>query len=159
MTTKTSSGLNKQLLDTGSFKSIFNLGKIKIYGYNAAVADPATADAAIDTSTQYTLLCTLTNASGATGLTFESSATSLTQAGIISKKSTETWSGVNAASGVAKFYRLVSATDDATLSTSQARVQNTVGVAYPAGIVLADVNFVNGVTTTLPNYSFTLPSY
>lgn len=136
---KMSTGTCNKLLDTNPLKTIFNLGFIKIY----AGTVPATADASIGSAT---LLCTVSNASTATGLTFDTSATG----GVIAKNTGEVWSGVNVADGVATFYRLVAAGDDGTTSTTQARVQGTVGTGG-TDMVVGNTALVNGATFTV-NY-------
>jgi hypothetical protein len=146
MTLYVSTGLRNKLLDTGSLKSIFNLGFIKIY----AGTVPADADASIGAAT---LLCTISNNSTGTGITFAASAAS----GAISKNSGETWSGTNAASGTASFYRHVAAGDDGTLSTTQARIQGLVSTAG-ADLNLSSVALTSAATQTIDNYSAALPS-
>ena len=75
----------------------------------------------------------------------------------LSKAPAEVWSGVNAASGTATFYRHVAVGDDGTLSTSQARLQGTVGTAG-AELNLSSVNLSNGATQTIDYYSVTQPT-
>src|SRR5580765_4924411 len=123
MAEKMSTGLCSKLMDTSPFRTIFNLGFIKIY----SGAIPATADAAITG----TLITTITNNSTATGLTWEAAAV----AGVLAKKSTETWSGVNGATATATYYRLIAVGDTGGLSTTEARIQGTIGTG--AG----DMNF------------------
>lgn len=137
MAEKMSTGLCTKLLDTDPLGTLFNLGFIKIY----AGTVPATADADIGSAT---LLCTVSNNSTGTGITFEAAAS----AGVLAKKSTETWSGVNAATGTATFYRLVPATNTTTASTTEARIQGTVGTGG------ADMNL--GTTALVSAATFTL---
>lgn len=138
MSEKMSTGLCNKLLDTGSLKSIFNLGFLKIYAGSA----PATADAA----TTGTLLCTVSNNSTGTGLTFDASAAS----GTLPKNSGETWSGTNGATGTATHYRLVAVGDTGALSTTEARIQGTIGTGG-TDMVVGSVALVNGATFTV-NY-------
>ena len=118
MAFKFSTGFRNALMVTGSAKARLDAGFIKIY----AGTVPATADAALGSAT---LLCTISDNSGAGGLTFEAAAAD----GVMSKTAAQVWSGVNAASGTASFFRYVAAGDDGTLSTTQERVQGLVGFA------------------------------
>ena len=111
---KLSTGLRNKLMDTGSLKATMALGFLKIY----SGAAPADADAAATG----VLLCTISVSAGGTGLSFDASAVS----GIISKPTGVVWSGTNAATGSASYYRHVAVGDDATLSTTQARIQGNI---------------------------------
>lgn len=145
MSLKLSTGLRNKLLDTGSLKSIFAAGFIKIYSGSA----PADADAAVTG----TLLCTISISGGGTGINFDTAAVG----SVLSKLSSETWSGTNAATGTATYYRHVAAGDDGTSSTTQARIQGTVGVVG-ADMNLSSVSLVSGNPQTVDYYSVTLPA-
>ena len=148
MAIKVSTGARNKLLDTGSFKSIFDGGKILIY----AGAVPADADAAVTGS----LLATITNNGTATGITFAAAAS----AGAISKNTGEVWSNTgagNSGTGTATHYRLVAAADDGTLSITQARLQGTVGVAA-ADLNLSSINLTTSAIQTIDFYSVALPT-
>lgn len=136
MALKMSTGLCNKLHDTNPTKTIFNLGFIKAYSGSA----PATADAAVTG----TLICTVSNNSTGTGLTFAASASG----GTIAKNGAETWSGVNGASGTVTHFRLVAAGDDGTLSTTQARIQGTIGTGG-TDMVVGNAALVNGATFTI----------
>lgn len=142
---KFSAGLRNKMLDANPFKTVMALGNIKIY----AGAVPADADAAIGTAT---LLCTITVSSGATGLSMAAAA-----AGGVLSKATETWSGVNAASGTAAFYRHVAVADDGLLSTTQARIQGLIATAG-SDMNLSSVALTSGATQTIDSYSVALPT-
>lgn len=145
MAVKISTGLRNKLMDTGSLKSILAGGLIKIY----SGTPPASAD---DAATG-TLLCTISNNSTGTGINFATTATG----GVISKASGETWSGNNAASGTATYFRHVAAGDDGTLSTTQARIQGTVSTVG-ADLNLSSVGLVSGAPQAIDYYSATLPA-
>lgn len=147
MATKFSDGLRNGVLATSPFKTLMALGFIKIY----AGTEPATANDALGAAT---LLCTVSNASTATGITFEDTAVG----GVISKKSTETWSGVNAATGTAAFYRLVAPGDTGGASTTEPRVQGPVVLGGP-GLQVASLSFTSGLTTPVGHYTVTFPTY
>lgn len=133
------------MLGTGSLKSIFDHGFIKIY----SGTEPATADAAATG----TLLCTISVASSGTGITFDAPA-----AGVLPKAAAEAWSGVNSASGIAAYFRHVTPSDDGTASTTQARMQGTVAVAG-AEVNLSSVNLTATAPQTLDAYNVALPTY
>lgn len=146
MAIKTSTGLRSSLLSTGSLRSVLNLGFINIYAGDV----PASADAALGSAT---LLVTISNASTATGLTLEATAT----AGVIAKEPSEVWSGVNGASGVASFYRHVAPGDDGLESTEQARIQGTAAV-FGGDMNLTSTTLTSGATQTIDFYTLSLPT-
>lgn len=146
MTLKASTGLRNKLMDTAPLRTVLNLGFVKIY----AGAAPATADDAIGAAT---LLCTLSNDSTGTGLTFEAAAS----AGNLVKKASEVWSGINVAGGVATFYRHVAVGDTATSSATEARVQGAVGLSG-ADMNMTSTTLSNGATQTLDFYLLNLPT-
>lgn len=146
MSLKASTGLRNKVLDTSPLKTVLNLGFIKIYDGT----EPATADAALGTAT---LLCTISNNSTGTGLTFEAAASG----GIIAKNAAETWSGVNAATGTARFYRHVAPGDTGASSTTEARLQGTVALAG-GEMNLSSVDLTIAATQTLDYYVAALPT-
>ena len=129
MTIKTSTGLRNKMLDTGSLKSRLALGFIKIY----SGAEPATADDAVSG----TLLCTISVSGGATGLSLDTTAA----AGVLAK-SAEVWSGAIVATAVAGYYRFSAVGDTGVGSTTEERIQGSVGLAG------ADLNLSNTSLTT-----------
>lgn len=116
MAQKMSTGLCNQLLDTGCLKDIFDLGFIKLYSGSV----PATADASIGGAT---LQVTISNNGTGTGLTFDTSAAD----GTIGKNPAETWSGTVGAGGNLSFYRVVAPGDTGGASTTEPRIQGTIG--------------------------------
>ena len=109
---------------------------------------PATADDPIGSAT---LLTTIKN--GSAGINFAAGAAS----GVLNKDASETWSGVNAASGAASFFRHVLAADTGLSSTSAARIQGTVAVAG-ADLNLTSVALTSGATQTVDFYSVAMPA-
>lgn len=146
MAFKASTGLRTKMLDTNPMKTIFAAGFIKIY----AGTVPATADDSIGAAT---LLCTVSINSTGTGINFDTTASS----GTLAKAPAEVWSGVNAATGTATFYRHVAVGDDGTLSTTQPRIQGTVGTSG-AELNLSSTALTSGATQTIDYYSVTLPT-
>ena len=137
MPIKTSSGLRNFMLVTGAFRGAMNGGTLKVY----AGPVPADADAAIGAAT---LLCTVTNNSTATGVTFATGAT----AGVLTKTASEVWAGLNAVSGTATFYRLVAATDTGAASATESRVQGLISTSG-ADLNLSSVGLTAGATQTV----------
>lgn len=72
-------------------------------------------------------------------------------------KSSDTWSGVIAQTGVAGYFRIVELEDDGTLSTTQRRAQ---GVVATSGgeLNLSTTSLVSGTTLTIDSYSISLPA-
>ena len=145
MTLHVSTALRNKLLDTGSLKANMALGFIKIY----SGVSPANADAAVTG----VLLSTISNASTATGINLAAAASS----GVITKLGTETWSGVNAAGGVAGYYRHVAPGDTGVLSTTEARLQGDIATAG-VELNLSSTTLTNGATQTIDFYSVQLPT-
>jgi hypothetical protein len=146
MTFKVSTGLRNKMLDTGSLKAQLNSGFIDIYSGTV----PATADAALSGNTK---LCRISNNATGTGITFDAAAAN----GVLAKNPAETWKGTNLASGTATFYRFVAAADDGTLSTTQVRLQGTVGLAG-ADLNLSSVNLSSGANQTIDYFVVSLPT-
>ena len=145
MTIKLSTALRNKMLDTGSLKSIFAAGFLKLY----AGALPADADAAVTG----TLLCTISVNSSGTGINFAAAAV----AGALAKASGEVWSGTNAATGTATYFRHVAAGDTGVLSTTEARIQGSVGTSG-ADLNLSNTALTNGATQTIDYYTAALPT-
>lgn len=143
MTVKTSTGLKNGLLVTGSLKSLLDLGKLRIF------SGPVPADA--DAAETGTLLCVISNAGTATGLTFESTAA----AGAVAKKTGETWSGTNVASGTASHYRFVANGDTGAASATDKRIQGTVGLVG-ADLNLSSLTLTSGAPQTIDYFTATV---
>lgn len=137
MAEKMSTGLCNKLLDTGSLKATFNTARIRIY----SGTPPATADAALSGNT---LLVEIADAGS--NLTWDTAASG----GVLAKAGASTYSGTNAATGTATFYRLVNNADAGGSSTTDPRIQGTVGTGG-TDMVLGSTALVSGATTTL-NY-------
>lgn len=145
MTVKISTGLRNKLLDANPLKTIFAAGFLKIY----SGAEPASAD---DAETG-TLLTTISIGSGGTGINFAAAAA----AGALAKLASETWSGTNAATGTAGYFRHVAAGDDGTLSTTQARIQGLVAVAG-GDLNISSLSLTSAATQTIDYYSVAMPA-
>lgn len=146
MTAKFSTGLRNAMLATDPFGDAMDLCELKIY----AGTVPASADDAIGAAT---LLCTVTNNATATGLTFDSAASG----GVIAKTPSEIWRGINAAGGVATFFRLVLPSDNGTASVTQRRVQGAIATAG-AELNLSSTTLVNAASQSVDFFSVALPT-
>lgn len=118
MATKFSTGLRNGILATASVASQLNGGFLHIY----AGAAPASADDDIGAAT---LLCTVSDNGTAAGVDFEAVAENAQ----LLKLASQTWKGANVESGTATFFRLVGASDTGAASTSEPRIQGSVGHA------------------------------
>ena len=117
-------------------------GEIKIYSGTA----PATADAAVTG----TLLAAINNG-GAGTLFAEPSSNAIAIAG------GETWSIAAVATGTASYFRyVIKATDDGLLSTTQVRIQGTVGTSG-ADMIIGNTAIVSGATQTIDTFTLTAP--
>ena len=146
MALKASTGLRNAMLTTGSLKSQLDLGFIKIY----AGSVPADADATLGAAT---LLCTITkNGDGVTGLTMATPAV-----GGALQKATEVWSGTNATSGTASFWRFIKTGDTGGASTTDLRLQ---GLAATSGseLVMTSVTLAGGAPQNIDYFSVALPA-
>ncbi len=138
---KMSTGLCNQLLDTGDLRTIMAGGFINIYGGTV----PATADASLGAAT---LLCTITESDdGVTGLNLDPAGAA---SGVIPKDPAEVWAGTNVATGTGTFYRFTAPADDGTLSTTQPRIQGTIG-SGGADMNVGSTTFTSAALFTL-NY-------
>jgi len=151
---KVSTGLRNYRLGTGSFAAGMSGFLIKIYGSptSQAAADaliPATADAALGS---LTLLCTVSVDGGGTGGTFGTPS-----AGVIAKAAAEVWKGTNVASGYASCYRGVLSSDTGALSTTERRVQGSVGTVGK-DLIIANAYMTIGNEQPINSYSIGDPA-
>ena len=151
---KVSTGLRQYMLGSDDFAAGMSGFLIKIYGSatSQAAADaliPVTADAALGSAT---LLCTISVNGGGTGGTFDAPTS-----GVITKAAAETWTGTNAASGYASFYRGVLSSDTGVLSTTEKRVQGTVGTVGK-DLIIANAYMTSGVVQPINSYSIGFPA-
>lgn len=137
----------------GSLKDVFKDGVLKIY----SGSQPATADAAATG----TLLCTISVESGAftsgavaNGLEFGASA-----AGAISKNS-NVWSGTNAATGTAGWFRFYANATDTGVSDSGFVYPRIDGAVATSGsqLNLSSTSLVIAATLTIDTFTITFPA-
>lgn len=142
---KASTGLVKGMLDTGSFKSMLNGMKLKVY----SGTEPATADAALGAAT---LLLTVSVDGAGGALNWEDSAVG----NVIQKNSSEVWQGTNVATGVASFCRFELGSDTGNSSSTEVRLQGEVGVAGKF-LNLSSVALTSGATQAVESFSIAFP--
>ena len=140
-----STGLRDGLLTGDDFVTMIGGGLIKIYSGTV----PSAAD---DDLGSAVLLNTISDAGGGTGLSFEAASVD----GVLSKLSTQVWSGIAEASGTASFYRFAPIADDGTASTTDFRMQGTVGVLNE-DLILAVSTQTIGVDQAIHYYSVGMP--
>lgn len=146
MSLKASTGLRNAMLVTGSLKSQLDLGFIKIY----AGTVPTDADQSLGAAT---LLCTITkNGDGVTGLTIAATAS----AGAVAKFN-EIWSGTNATTGTASFWRFIKTGDTGTLSTTEVRLQGTAATSG-SELVMTSTSLAGGAPQNIDYFTVALPA-
>lgn len=149
MAIKVSTGLRNSMLVDDSLAAALNGGFINIYSGTA----PTSADNAIGSSGSNVLLCTISVNGDGTGLALASSASN----GVVEKVSAAVWEGEVLATGTATFYRFVGSSDTGALSTTEPRIQGTVGIVN-ADLNLSSVSLVDGATQTIDYYSIAFPT-
>jgi len=148
MPVKTSTGLAAHLAVTGSLKSAFDGGLIRVYDGSP----PASADDAVVGN----LLWTISVNGDGTGLTFDT--TPVGRAMV--KPDAATWGGATTA-GTPTYYRLVASGDTGASSTTQKRVQGTVGAVAGVDLYMTNPTLVTNASLlakVLIGYSLTLPA-
>lgn len=146
-----STGFKNAILDTGSLKSTFDDGYIKVY---AASAIPADADAALVGTTLLVTYSDNDQGVGAgQGLDLEATAVD----GAISKAAGQTWSGTAGATGTGLFWRYEQSTDTGGASTTEIRIQGTIGGAG-ADLLVQSTSFTNTTLYTLDFFSLSIPN-
>lgn len=146
MALRISTGLVNEMMANQSFKSALEAAPgglgIKIF----TGSRPATPDS----TPTGTLLVTVTSAGA--GINFEASADN----GTLEKEPTETWSGTVVADGTAGWFRMCGLTDTGGASTTEVRVDGTVGTSG-ADMNLTSLSLTTGTPITLSDAQFTLP--
>lgn len=134
----------------GDFKTLFDYGVIGIYGGTM----PATPDLTEGTS----LLCLITNASGAFtgGVTTNGLRWGSTISGVVSKNS-DVWSGVGLVAGTAAWGRLYANAYTTGASTTAIRVDFNIGTSG-APMTISDLAIAVGAATTVDTATFTMPA-
>lgn len=143
---KLSTGLRDHLLATGDFQSGVDGGVIYIY----SGTEPATADAALSGNT---LLCVISNNATGSGITMAATPAS----GVLGKNAAEVWRGLIVASGTPTFYRFAGLTDSGLLSTTEKRMQGSIGTVN-ADLIFSNTNFVSGNYRQIDSFNVAQPT-
>jgi len=147
---KASTGLRNYMLDNASFKDALDDGVMRLY----AGTVPATADASVGAAT---LLCEITDndqgLGAGQGIDFETNAVD----GVLTKETSQIWSGTNVDSGTATFFRVETQADDGSMSTTNPRVQGTISTAG-ADLNLSDPDLVDTELQTIDYFSIAIPT-
>lgn len=141
-----STGLRHHILATGSMKAGIDGGVIRIYSGTV----PVDADAALSGNT---LLCTISNNDAGTGITLDTTPSG----GVLQKNTGETWSGTCVASGTATFFRFSGLSDTGVLSTTEKRVQGTIGTAL-TDMIVDSTTFTSTILRKIDNAVFGMPA-
>ena len=142
---KLSTGLRDHMLVTGSVKSGLDGGVIRIY----SGAVPADADASLGAAV---LLVTISEDDLGTGISMDAAASN----GVAVKNSGETWSGTVASTGTASFFRYSGLTDAGGLSTTERRLQGTVGTAL-ADLLVSSTTFTATNLRQIDTFNIAMP--
>lgn len=146
MALSVSTGLRAGMMNASGAKELLDGGKIIVLSGTA----PASADAA----QTGTALWTISVDGDGTGLTWTASG------GEISKPGAATWQGATTA-GTATYFRVVGASDTGASSTSEPRIQGTVGTAATNDMVVSNATFTTDTNLdarVLGAASFVLPT-
>ncbi|MFK3971113.1 hypothetical protein ACI2KS_10340 [Pseudomonas sp. NPDC087358] len=142
---KRSTGLRNSMLSTSSFKSAMTGSIIKVWSGTA----PASADAAIPGDAVLLLTYSLNGAGG--GVSFDTAAAD----GTLQKNPAEVWQGQIAASGTPSFFRMQATGDTGAATTSQIRLQGTVGL-QDADMVVSALTWTAGDERKLNYFTATI---
>lgn len=143
MAFKFSTEVRRQQCVVGSLKTILDGSVLRLYSGPV----PASADSGLAGNT---LLMEIAAAGGA-ALTFESVASGAT----LVKSLNEVWSGSAIASGDVTFFRMVKGADTGMPSTSETRVQGTVG-GPDADLTMSNPALTTGDTRSLSYFAIAL---
>lgn len=172
MALKRSTNMRNRLLDTNSFKGLFDKGLLVLFsgstpaGPNSTIgaSDKALLEVTIDASAYNPT----SSASSNTGLVFASSAMS----GYITKDASANWQGVGKSSGNAAYFRFFSNVNSAAVNVHNAIAssgaisstsvtastvcfQGTCGISGDLQMVSTSIS--SGTTSTIDQFKLTLP--
>lgn len=147
MSFKSSEGLRDALL--AEMKTQLDLGFLYIYDDTAA--EPSSANDALPGAS--VMLVKISNNKTATGITFATPGS-----GIILKAAAEVWAGdIIPAGGTALWYRFVAVGDTEASSTTEARLQGSVGVVN-ADLLVASTTFIGSQEQRVDYFAVGLPA-
>jgi hypothetical protein len=144
MSLKLSTGLRNGMLDANPFRTLLDASRLNIY----SGSPPADADAA-----EGTLLVSIGSDHADTHCHFEATAV----AGVLSKAAANVWSAAASSTGTATHFRLVVNTDTGVLSTTEIRMQGTIGTSG-ADLNMSSVAIVAPAVQTVDTFDLTMPA-
>lgn len=149
MSFKASTGFINSVLATGSVKDLLDTMIMKVYGG----AEPTSADA--ESTGTANVLWTIKDGTDVLNWTLNTDVSPP----VLEKASTDTWSGATAA-GTATYFRILATNDSEGSSTSDARLQGTVGATLSADtdLYVSSTTFTTG-TKTLASFSVSIPLF
>lgn len=140
------------VLHGGSFRELFKNGVMDIFtGTQPSNPDNAVSNASV--------LCTITRGSGTfsasvaeNGLNFDP-----VSGGTLTKKGSETWSGLNNKDGTAGWFRFYDNTYSTGSGASAVRMDGNISTSG-AELNMSSTSLTSGATTTIDSFAMTLPS-
>lgn len=145
-----STGLKDAILGTNDLKTSLDDGYIKVYSGTV----PADADAALGAAV---LLNTYSDNDAAAGSGNGLDLDTAPSAGAISKAPAQVWKGTAVASGTASFWRYIQLGDTGASSTTEQRIQGTIGGAG-ADLFVQSTSFTSATEYTIDYFSVAIPS-
>lgn len=147
MSFKASTGFINSVLTNGSVKALLDTMIMKVYGG----AEPTSADA--ESTGTANVLWTIKDGTDVLTWTLNTDVSPP----VLEKASTDTWSGATAA-GTATYFRILATNDSEGSSTSDARLQGTVGatLSTDTDLYLSSTTFTTG-TKTLASFNVSIP--
>lgn len=152
MALRLSTGLRNAMMATGSLQDTMVNGILCIYS--------GTQPTSADDGEGSTLLCKVTVASGAftagtatNGINMATAAT----AGTLPKSTSEVWSGVNAVTGTAGWYRFYANDYTTGASTTACRIDGAISTSG-SQLNMSSTALTAQATLTLDSFSLTLPA-
>lgn len=145
-TTGEYSGFDTVVLDCidNGVQNIFKDGFIEVYS--------GTQPTSPDDEPTGTLLCTFYSDGASAGVEFDDAS-----AGVMAKKSTETWSGTAVATGTAGWFRFKQPGDSGSSSTTDCRLD---GACSTSGgeLTMSSLSIVSGAVQTISSFQITQPA-
>jgi len=142
-----SSGIRNFLMSDGSLKAALDGSVIRLYSGTA----PTSANDAVPAGA--TELCVVSVDASGTGVTFEASS----QPGLVLKTASEVWEGTVAANGTATWFRVTTAADDGSASTTMTRLQGSVAQAG-GDMQITNPDLVSGEPQRVDYLSIVMPA-
>lgn len=145
-----STGLKNAILGTNSLKTSLDDGYVRVYSGTI----PEDADAALGAAV---LLNTYSDNGAAPGGGNGLDLDVTPAAGAISKAPAQVWKGTSVASGTASFWRYIQLSDTGASSTTEQRIQGTIGGAG-ADMFVQSTTFANATEYTIDYFSVAIPN-